>query len=54
MAENTYTPVIISAVLTPNPATAGGKVLISVAAADIESVPVPMQWQSGVWNSNPV
>lgn len=39
MFEPTYTPVIISAFLTPNPAMAGQKVLLSVAAADVEAVP---------------
>lgn len=39
MFESTYIPVIISAFITPNPATAGQTVLISVAAADIECVP---------------
>lgn len=53
MAATTFIPVIISAVLTPNPAQAGGKVLISVAAADIEAVPTPMEWISGVWGSSP-
>ncbi len=48
-----YIPVIISALLTPNPAQAGGPVLISVAAADVEVVPTPMEWISGAWNSNP-
>ncbi len=37
--ETTYVPVIISAFLTPNPATAGQRVLLSVAAADIACVP---------------
>lgn len=53
MAETTFIPVIISAVLTPNPAIAGGRVLILVAAADIEAVPAPMEWISGAWGSNP-
>lgn len=38
MAEITLIPVIISAVLTPNPAQANGTVHISVAAAELEAV----------------
>ena len=39
MFESTHIPIIISAVLTPNPAVVGRAVLISVAAADLEVVP---------------
>lgn len=35
----TYIPVIISAMITPNPARAGEEILISIAAADVACVP---------------
>lgn len=38
MAEITLIPVIISAMLTPNPAQANGTVHISVAAAELQVV----------------
>lgn len=38
MADITLIPVIISAVMTPNPATANGTVKISVAAAELQAV----------------
>lgn len=38
MADITLIPVIISAVLTPNPAQANSTVHISVAAAELEAV----------------
>lgn len=50
----TYTPVIINALLTPNPAVAGGAVLISVAAADVESIPSPAVYVSGEFYSGEV
>lgn len=51
---NTFTPVIISAILTPNPAQAGGRVLVSVAAADVEAIPSAVdirggEFQAGEW-----
>lgn len=42
--DPTYIPIIISAVLTPNPATIGQAVLISVAAADLEVIPREDIW----------
>ncbi len=39
MFESTYIPIIISAMLTPNPAEVGETVLISIAAADLKIVP---------------
>lgn len=48
---STFIPVIISAVLTPNPAQAGGAVLISVAAADIEAIPMAVDIRSGEFQS---
>ena len=44
---NTFTPVIISAILTPNPAQAGKKFLISVAAADVEAIPQTAEYVCG-------
>lgn len=38
MPESTYSPVIIGAYLSPNPARAGQPVQISVAAIDVEYV----------------
>lgn len=35
----TYIPVIISAILSPNPAQVGVPVLISIAAEDVACVP---------------
>ncbi len=49
MAE--YVPVIISAVLSPNPVLAGGKVLISVAAEDIALIPYTQVITSGELSS---
>lgn len=36
---STFTPVILSATLTPNPAKVGQTVLLSVAVQDVESTP---------------
>lgn len=36
---NSSTPVIISAILSPNPAQAGKKFLVSIAATDVEAIP---------------
>lgn len=38
MADITLIPVIISAVLTPNPAQANSTVHVSIAAAELEAV----------------
>ncbi len=38
MADITLIPVIISAVLTPNPAQANSTVHVSIAAAELETV----------------
>lgn len=45
--SSTYTPVISSAILTPNPAQIGSSVLISVSASDIEAVPAVVDYRSG-------
>ena len=47
MADSTYTPVIIGAILTPNPAQVGSAVTISVAAVDIVSTPDPEVFYAG-------
>ena len=47
MAESTHTPVIIGAILTPNPMQAGLTVKISVSAMDIISTPTPEVFYSG-------
>lgn len=51
MADTTYVPVVIGAVLTPNPAEAGKSVLISVAAEDIACVPSTAVWPCGLFPS---
>lgn len=43
----TYTPVIINAILSPNPAQTGQKVLISIAVTDVEAVPSAVDLRSG-------
>ena len=45
--NSTFTPVIISALLTPNPAQVGSPVLISVAATDVEAIPSTVDYRSG-------
>lgn len=50
----TYIPVIISAILSPNPAQAGGTVLASVAAVDVECVPRTMDYTSGEFSCGEV
>lgn len=45
--NSTFTPVISSAVLTPNPAAAGTPVIIYVSAADIEAIPSVVDYRSG-------
>lgn len=49
MEDSIFIPVIISAVLTPNPAQVGGVVHISVAAADLEAVPREEMLLCGEW-----
>lgn len=48
---NTFIPVIVSAVLTPNPAQAGMTVLISVGATDVEAIPSVVDIRSGEFMS---
>ena len=47
MAETIYIPAVISAVLSPNPASAGETVRISVAAIDVACVPAVQTATSG-------
>ena len=54
MPESTYIPVIISVLLSPNPAQAGQSVLISVAAADVECVPGVQVVTAGEFTSGEV
>lgn len=54
MFETTYIPVIIGAYLSPNPAQAGGRVLISVAATDVACVPSTQVITSGEFTSGEV
>ena len=48
---STYIPVIVSALLSPNPAQAGQTVLISVAAIDVECVPRAQVLTSGAFTA---
>ncbi len=50
----TYVPVILSALLTPNPAQAGGGVLVSIAAEDVACVPSTAVYTSGEFTSGEV
>lgn len=51
---STYIPVIVNAILSPNPAKAGQTVLISVAAMDVECVPGPQIISSGEFTAGEV
>ena len=51
---NTFTPVIISVTLTPNPAKEGSPVKISVAATDVEAIPSAAVYQSNEFQSGEV
>lgn len=51
---NTFTPVIVSALLTPNPVLAGRRVLISVAATDVEAIPQTVVYVSGEFVSGEI
>ena len=52
--ETTYVPVIVSAVLSPNPAQSGAAVLISVAAIDVACVPSVQVVTAGEFSSGEV
>lgn len=47
MADITYTPVIISAVLTPNPVEAGQTIHVSIAAVEAQAIAQPEIWYCG-------
>ena len=49
-----YTPVILEAVLSPNPAVAGGSVFVSIAAIDLEAMPSMAVYLSGEFMSGEV
>lgn len=51
---NTYIPVIVSAVLSPNPSQTGSAVLISVSATDVVAVPSTADYRSGEFMSGEV
>lgn len=51
---STYVPVIIGAMLTPNPAKAGETVLISVSAIDFEPVPSTQAITAGEFTAGEV
>lgn len=50
----TYIPVIVSVLLSPNPAQAGGTVHVSVSAIEVACVPRTMDYTSGMWTSGEV
>lgn len=50
----TYTPVIVSAILSPNPAKVGQQVLISISATDVASEPSTFVPTSGEFASGEV
>lgn len=50
----TFVPVVVSALLTPNPALAKTPVLISVAAIDVECIPSTLVVTAGEWTSGEI
>jgi len=54
MPESTYVPVIIGALLSPNPARAGEEVLVSIAAIDVECVPSVQDITAGEFTAGEV
>lgn len=50
----TYTPVIINAIISPNPSVVGQKVMISIAATDVEAIPSAIDVRSGEFQSGEV
>lgn len=42
----TYTPVIISVTLSPNPGKAGQPVRVSIAASDVQAIPANADYYS--------
>lgn len=51
---STFIPVIINALLSPNPAQTGVPVLISIAATDVEAVPSVVDLRSGEFQAGEV
>lgn len=51
---STFVPVIVGALLSPNPAKAGEPVLISIAAIDVECVPSTQVITAGEFTSGEV
>lgn len=49
-----YVPVILSAMLTPNPAKAGEAVLVSVSAIDFDMIPSPQVITAGEFTAGEV
>ncbi len=54
MAEAVRIPVIVRVSLTPEVAEAGGRVLLSVTAEDVECVPAPLAIAAGEWTAGEV
>ena len=50
----TYVPVILSVLITPNPAQAGEEVLVSIAAEDVACVPSTAVYTSGEFTGGEV
>lgn len=50
----TYIPVILSALLTPNPAQVGVPILVSIAAEDVACVPSTAVYTAGEFTSGEV
>lgn len=53
MAES-WTPVVVSAQITPQPAVVGQSVLLSVAVTDVQSVERQEVYVAGEWTSGEV
>lgn len=47
MADTTYTPAILGITLTPNPASVGQTVTVSVSVIDVASTPGDEIWYAG-------
>lgn len=54
MADTTYTPAILGITLTPNPASVGQTVTISVSVIDVASTPREEIWYAGEINAGEV
>lgn len=49
-----FTPVVTAAVITPNPANAGGTAQVYITAVDMEAVPTAVDYVSGEFASGEV